>query len=340
MTSYDDDKLTINNLTINNRTNNINIHNSDSKIYKYVITKYITNRYDKKGKYIPLSYSLNKNFNKNICINTIKFNKIIHECNGIYLYKILSSDILHIKYPIDKLLTYLLNIFEFVKILNNNNIIHLNIKAESIIITDRRAKLCNFEYSIDANTLYTDKETILQIEWRCGDKFDVIMQNQIDYFLLPPELIIHKICDNRLKLRNKLKNYYSIINDIIIKQDYLTNNINSIRNNYNRYYTDVFKLLKSDIYLNTDYNKVDVYSLGMLLEELLFSYIGSGNIPYNVQTILYELFILIIDMKKIRVRDRITINQAINRYKSIINDMDNYIDINYNINDLINNLFL
>lgn len=324
---------------IKNQLNSNIVYNSDSKIYKYVITKYITGRYDKLGKYIPLSYSLNSKLNKNICISTIKFNKIIYENNGIYLDKILSNDKNIIKYPIDKVLQYLLNIFECVEMLQKNNIIHLNIKPESILISDKRAKLSNFEYSIDADTLYTDNETILGIEWRCGDNFSVIMKKHLDYLLLPPELIIYKISNDKKYIKNKYKQYYSIINDIMIKQEHFTS-MNMIKKNYIKHYNEYFNILKNSNSYKIDYTKIDIFSLGILLEELIFTYIGTGNIPYNVQSILYDLINLIIDMKRILVKDRININEAISRYKSLLNDMNNYKDINYIIQEIVNNLFL
>lgn len=317
---------------MSNILNEISV-NSDDEIYKYVITKYISKRYDKKGKYIPLSYILNKDpLYFKISTKHIKYGRLIHEHNGLSINDIIDS--INNKYSLDNILIYLLNIFEFVYKLNSNNLIHLNISSDSIIISDKRAKLCNFEYSVDSNTLYTENILVLGIEWMCGYNFRDVMIKRDDYLLLPPELVIYKINNDRTFIKTKLKHYFSMISDIIKQNEHLYF-IQKIKNKYTKHFNENFLFLKHIEYFNTDINKVDVYSLGIVLEELVFNYILSGKIPYNVQSILNDLFNLIIDMKKIHVDDRINIKNALNTYKLILSNMNNYNDINNLISDTV-----
>lgn len=248
--------------------------------------------------------------------------QIIYEDGGYDLRYLFYHDYIYVKYPeitINKFFKKFLNIFEGVLLLSSNNLCHRDIKLDNILFNGEKISLIDFGLMVKSDKVYDDEE------------LRMYLNNNIYYY--PNDLKLYSL----LKLDIKSFKYDLKLNsrelDRLIYR-YLSINREKMDKDNLKILTDFIKLLeeKSNEYLNyfketyvkagnsidlQKFQKVDIYSLGLVLLELLISIsVFYGN-KYKIDINLIDLIYKMMNPDPYK---RINIEDAVESYRQIIND--------------------
>jgi len=232
------------------------------------------------------------------------FYQIIYEYGGDEIINIfLKTEIINIIV----ILKQFIQIFEGLCILDENNIIHHDIKPNNILYDITKNKM----YLIDFGLYITKDEDFIQNE----NKF-IYHPSEYTFFnyyyteadKINAEYYKHEMRMN-IDLINKKKIDDNIKKKIIHVYDNLDKNKIAIYNKIK---------LHRDIDIH---NKIDVYMFGLTLYEFLIATYIHCNEQNNISKIPLELFDLIEDMTNIDPYERITIQEATRRYKLLFHKM-------------------
>ena len=188
----------------------------------------------------------------NVCNNSIinhTFFQIILENGGINLNVLKNI-------PYKKFLKFFKNFLQGMIKLNENKLVHSDIKADNILINKTKINLIDFGTAISASVLYNDEE-----EWRLSAY----------YCIYPPEFYIASIL---LKYKNNISTQLDNILKIMNRKRYF-DKMNIPKVTKNLYYSGIQKFIK-DIKSRklTNYNDVftekialqsDIYSLAHII---------------------------------------------------------------------------
>lgn len=266
-----------------------------------------------------------------------KIYQIIYEYGGDDLF-ILLKNIKEInRFNIYNFLQKFINIFEFIYLLNKKKLIHFDIRTPNILYNIEKEKI----NIIDFGVLRTHKNI--------KKYFTNIFNNQV-HPNYPNELNIisksfYKIFHRDLRKYNLNSNEFV---NIIIKNNLYDLKL-KYKNNKNRYFKEVLKKIQEiydyfdkDMYIEFEkdhdfykklfkdikknnpnnyekiYGKIDVYTLGIVLLEMLFHFFNNTtNNPY-ITKIPLKLFDLIKKMIILNPSKRISIKNALKEFKLIM----------------------
>lgn len=314
--------------------NKLNITKQNTKtLYNFIVSEYISNKYDKDLVYTaplvlsatPLISNRSDSFNlhsngyyynfKNTLLYLNQFNTDKH------LYNIISG---------------IQSVFEFTNILNCNNITYFNINPNNLFIHGKRFKIANFSLCMNSNFVYENEppsnNKIGTIDW-CGE-YNKIYNNNSLY--LPIELSFFKSNKNMSDKIDKVIRYNHLVIDTIDTYD----NISFIKNKYIELNEKYNKMKSTDNTVEYDASKIDVYSLGHLLETILLKYLECNiNMTDDVNMLIVQLFDIIIRMKEPYVESRYNMAQALQDYTKVVSDIKNYKPIRKMIDETITDFF-
>ena len=314
--------------------NKLNITKQNTKtLYNFIVSEYISNKYDK-----DLVYTTPLLLSANPIISNLTNSLNLHSNEYHYNFK---NTLLYLNQSnTDKqlydIISGIKSVFEFTNILNCNNITYFNINPNNLFIHGKRFKIANFSLCMNSNFVYNNEppsnSKIGNIDW-CGE-YNKIYNNNSLY--LPIELSFFKSNKNKSDKIDKLIRYNNrVINTI----DNYTS-ISFIRNKYidlNEKYT---RMKSIDNEMEYDASKIDVYSLGHLLETILLKYLEFNiNITDDVNMLIVQLFDIIIRMKEPCVESRYNMAQALQDYTNILIDVKNYKNVRKIIDETVNDFF-
>ncbi len=254
-------------------------------------------------------------YHKNIDIEYSKYDdnvyQIIFEYGGTPINKI------NYNISFSKFLQYFKQLLKGVKSLQDNNIVHRDIKPTNCLITDKKLNLIDFGLACDVNNVYkNDKDTEFILSYM--------------YMYHPPEFyIIHllykqqKICDDFIKnLDNVFNNllpdnidkfYYEHYYRYFFNEPY---NIFAYKKAFHKFYTDIKdkNIKKIEDILTIDFAfKTDIFSLSFILKSLKSHIIFNNIHQRQTFNILYYM------MYALNPYDRCNINEIIDYIEIIYN---------------------
>jgi len=233
--------------------------------------------------------------------------QIVYEYGGDEIIKIFQhTEIINAVIILKKFV----NIFEGLCILDANDIIHHDIKPNNILYNITKNKF----YLIDFG-LYITKD----------DKY---IHHDTKYVYYPSEYaFLYYIKNGKSLNKINVENYKKLIGiniNFLMKKVIIDIKIrNKIKNIYDNLDKDK-EAIYNKIILNIDinlYNKIDVYMLGLTLYDFIMAIFIHCTELNNISKIPIEILDLISDMTNIDPYERITIQEATERYKLIIHKM-------------------
>lgn len=215
---------------------------------------------------------------------------IIYEYGGVDLYDLIVKNNITFK----DIFIKFGNILETVKILSNNNYVHLDIRLPNILYNKTNKELKLIDYGL---MLYTNN---------IKKKFNKLKKYVLYY--LPPELNNDNLNDL----------YKRIIKKYVLKYNYIYYK-NKIKKKQIQTIIDfTFSNLKNkNINQAIDVHKIDIYMIGIVLYELIIYM----NIYNNLNISDKKYYLVIKFIKKLiepNVHKRYTIEKALDEYKKLL----------------------
>lgn len=302
-------------IVLNNEIKISNILNKNKK-NKKSLNKYLSlvvdscNFLNNKKKKISKKCKLKKNVKYNVLYskNGACKNKITNKCGNLYEVR----DVLFNNKNIKKTIHDLLKILLF---LNKNKIVHFDIKAENFIVNNN----LNIR-SIDfGGSLYIDEFK----ELKTINNFKILLNNIYEKILcwtrgyISPEILIVFEFVTNINIDKE-----SLFEIIVFKLEIKNNNEAkySLYNLINYIYNDKVNFIK-EIFLNEHIYKYDIYSLGVMLYQIIiYKYLSKGIFiktldkkyyDYYKKINILDLVILVEYMTKIDYRERYNIHDCL-----------------------------
>jgi serine/threonine protein kinase len=233
--------------------------------------------------------------------------QIVYEYGGDEIIKIFQhTEIINAVIILKKFV----NIFEGICILDANDIIHHDIKPNNILYNIAKNKFYLIDFGLyitkddkhihdDTKYVYYPSEYAFLYYIKNGKSLNKInVENYKKLIGININFLMKKVIID-IKIRNKIKNIY----------DNLDKDKEAI---YNKI------ILNRDININ---NKIDVYMLGLTLYDFTIAIFIHCTELNNISKIPIEILDLISDMTNIDPYERVTIQEATERYKLIIHKM-------------------
>jgi serine/threonine protein kinase len=198
-----------------------------------------------------------------------------------------------------------LDIAQCIKILQKNQLVHLDIHLGNVVKKDGKHRLIDFGMMITSSQYYTPVNMLLNEQ----------------YAISPPE---YRLLQHDTRNKNSIKYEQTLLSKYVgINYD----DLNDIF--HNRYFVLSYNYLVKSLkdapnacsYLQQikSYNKADVYSLGVCLIEML-SYLDEQGVPREVA---HQLSFLIVRMLMPHPENRIDIDTVIDKFLTINNTINN-----------------
>ena len=215
---------------------------------------------------------------------------IIYEYAGNDLYDIISLNSKKIKFK--EIFLKFDIIFETVKLLNDNNYIHFDIRLPNIVLKNKRLKL------IDYGLMKNKKNISKEIEKK---------RKKIKVYYLPPEFN-----------NDNLKYLYIRIIKLIQKSNSFISNNKKKRKQLKLIINFIFNKLKNKNKINEiDVNKIDIYMIGIVLLELLivFNINNKLDLSDNEYNLILKFIKKLIEPNN---KKRYDVDKAYSSYKKLI----------------------
>lgn len=216
-----------------------------------------------------------------------------------------------------KIFKLLHNVFYGLMILNKHNICHHDINRSNILINKNQSYIIDYDISLETSNLRGNRflDERMWEEFNGYRIYDIYPYEYIYYILKDEEEILNEQKSIAL-YQNRLNYYedYEPIHHKLFNRD--TDNLRF------EYLED--KLMGKKMNLDLLINKLDVYSLGMSILILFIERCDDYNIKTEECIRLFKLkdlkpyMDLIRDMTEFNSKDRITIQEAYERYKNLI----------------------
>jgi serine/threonine protein kinase len=229
---------------------------------------------------------------------------------------IFNSEELFIK-MFKKIFKLLHNIFYGLMILNKHNICHHDINRGNILIKNNQSYIIDYDISLEMNNLKDNSFLTQRMreEFNGTRIYDIYPYEYIYYILKDKDEILNEQ-KNIALYQNRLNYYedYEPIHHKLFNRD--TDNL--------RFELLEDKLMGKKMNLDLLINKLDVYSLGMSILILFIERCEDYNIKTDECIRLFKLkdlkpyMDLIKDMTEFNYKDRISIEEAYERYKNLI----------------------
>jgi len=216
---------------------------------------------------------------------------IIYEYAGNDLYDIISNSK---KIKFKEIFLKFDIIFETVKLLNDNNYIHFDIRLPNIVLKNKRLKL------IDYGLMKNKKNISKEIEKK---------RKKIKVYYLPPEFN-----------NDNLKYLYIRIIKLIQKSNSFISNNKKKRKQLKlitNFFFNKLKNINKGIDLNEiDVNKIDIYMIGIVLLELLivFNINNKLDLSDNEYNLIFKFIKKLIEPNK---KKRYDVDKAYSSYKKL-----------------------
>lgn len=216
-----------------------------------------------------------------------------------------------------KIFKLLHNIFYGLKQLNKYSICHHDINSRNILINNNKSYLIDYDISIEMKNLKKNDFLMnrMKEEFNGCRIYEIYPYEYIYYILNDKNEILNE--QHNIALYQYRLNYYEEYEPIHIKLfDRDTDTL--------RFELLEDKLLGKKMDLDLLINKLDVYSLGMTIIILFIEICEDYNIDVNECIKLFKLkdlkpyMELIKDMTEFNHKDRISIQEAYERYKNLI----------------------
>lgn len=217
-----------------------------------------------------------------------------------------------------KIFKLMYNVFYGLKELNKYNICHHDININNILINKNKAYIIDYDISLEMKNLKSNEFLInrMKEEFNNYRIYETYPYEYIYYPLNEKEILINE--QNNIALYQNRLNYYEIYEPIHhklfnidtdnLRFEYLEDKLHNEDN------IDITKLI----------NKLDVYSLGMTILIIFISICEDYDIKIEELLKLFKLkelkfhMDLIRDMTEFCYKDRISIEEAYERYKNLI----------------------
>ncbi len=266
--------------------------------------------------------------------------QIVYEFGGTDLKELFKKDETKSKMRrtnLHKLLQKFMNIFEGLCELDKLNLVHFDIRPDSILYDTENDKFYIIDFGLmknkdDIYSKYYIKSFYKEPHKSYPNEFNILgfFNEEYNSSKIDSERINSKVFLNSLEIKLFNIGFFNSHQDHIEK---IMEIKNYIRDDLTTNFEETLEILKKDFKKNmTDIalnefvrnicndikNKIDVYMLGLVLYEFLINIIK--NIPDNstISKIPLEIYDLIKDMININPCKRITIHEAYRRYKKII----------------------
>lgn len=293
--------------------------------------------FDKKGYFIIKKINNCKIFltpeiikkinNINLC--ELKLNEvyqITYEYGGIDLYNLFKKEFdFLLKINLFNFLQKFSNIFDGLSKLNKNNLFHNDIKIDNILYNKKNNKFKIIDFGF-MNISYLNIIKMLKYNPHGSypNELNILGVISDEYFFKD----LKKYNLNSNELIKYLEKYILLLNELYKDNTdpYFQKILILINDIYNYFKIDIFKNIDLTFFekknLSKNYkefrNKLDVYMLGLTLNELLIKIFLNVQKNPTIKIIPFELFSLIKKMVIFNPYERLTIQQATIEFKSIM----------------------